>query len=113
MTEAASRRVEAIYKTPEVAAQRRHVFVEPERPPPRGLRESLGLTFRGLPDVRGRPQADACPMNGIAVNQELSFRYERCDIPPGLTLAEWRRSRARRKRRMRLVLQPHLPHRTR
>jgi hypothetical protein len=51
-------------------------------------------------------------MNGIAVNQELSFRYERCDIPPGLTLAEWRRSRARRKRRTRLALFPHFTPRT-
>jgi hypothetical protein len=54
-----------------------------------------------------------CPMNGIAVNRDISFRYEHSDIPAGLTLAEWRRSRARRKRRMRLALQPHLPHRTR
>jgi hypothetical protein len=53
------------------------------------------------------------PMNGIAVNRDTSFRYEHSDIPAGLTLAEWRRSRARRKRRMRLALQPYLPHRTR
>jgi hypothetical protein len=52
-------------------------------------------------------------MNGIAVNQELSFRYERCDIPAGLTLAEWRRSRARRKRRTRLAFLPHLTSRPR
>jgi hypothetical protein len=52
-------------------------------------------------------------MNGIAVNQELSFRYERCDIPAGLTLAEWRRSRARRKRRTRLASFPHFIPRTR
>jgi hypothetical protein len=47
-------------------------------------------------------------MNGIAVNPELRFRYERCDIPAGLTLAEWRRSRARSKRRTRLAHRPHL-----
>jgi hypothetical protein len=52
-------------------------------------------------------------MNGIAVNPDLSFRYERCDIPAGITLAEWRRSHARRKRRMRLALLPSLTHRTR
>jgi hypothetical protein len=52
-------------------------------------------------------------MNGIAVNQELNFRYERCDIPAGLTLAEWRRSRARHKRRTRLALFPHFTLRTR
>jgi hypothetical protein len=49
-------------------------------------------------------------MNGTAL-RELGFRYERSDIPAGLTLAEWRRSRARPKRRTRLALLP--PFRTR
>jgi hypothetical protein len=48
--------------------------------------------------------------NGIAARSELSFRYESSDIPAGLTLAEWRRSRARLKRRTRHAnLHPFTP----
>jgi hypothetical protein len=68
--------------------------------------------FSGYPDVRGGPVADAWAMKGIAVNPDSIFRYERCDIPAGLTLAEWRRSRARRKKRTRLAFLPHLTPRT-
>jgi hypothetical protein len=52
-------------------------------------------------------------MNGIAANPELTFRYEQSDVPAGLTLAEWRRSRARLKRRTRHAHMPHLTPRTR
>jgi hypothetical protein len=57
-------------------------------------------------------------MNGTAVHQELiardlEFRYERSDIPAGQTLAEWRRSRARPKRRTRHALLSRIVFRTR
>jgi hypothetical protein len=55
-----------------------------------------------------------CAMkNGIAANPELIFRYESSDIPAGLTLAEWRRSRARLKRRTRRAILHPFTSRTR
>jgi hypothetical protein len=48
--------------------------------------------------------------NGTAANPDLTFRYLSSDIPAGLTLAEWRRSRARLKRRTRhAILHPFTP----
>jgi hypothetical protein len=32
-----------------------------------------------------------------------AFMYEQTDVPPGLTLGDWRRLRARRERRTRLA----------
>ena len=58
----------------------------------RHCRKVQGCTSGVFLDVRRGDPADAPPMT-------KTFVYEHTDIPPGLTLAEWRQSRPRPERR--------------